>query len=340
MELESAVHRRIELQSPEDFTYLIDNVRRAAAESINAAFPPVDAGDRNGEDEEEEDELRVRIEQLVDDYITKTFTYVAPNISINGLPVTDPSEFLSSLSSSPLTSPSSTTTTTTTTTTRSNGTNTKKSSAKSSSKIQKTKKNKKKSTKPPQDEYEPFDPRKRSRLESLAREEEDLLRSIALLKRRVPSSAASALADSLARQTDADQKALDRAKQKVVEEGVVAGRKALEGLLPFVTDAAESGNGYGNGSGSGDGNGNGHGNGEVMTGKGGKEGGGGGGAAATMERQEEIEDGFGKAVEALRRLKSQMPATVARMERARVAGGYVVVGVGGSGVVAAPGEGR
>lgn len=77
-----------------------------------------------------------------------------------------------------------------------------------------------------------------------------------------------------------------------------------------------------------------------MTGKGGKEGGGGGGAAATMERQEEIEDGFGKAVEALRRLKSQMPATVARMERARVAGGYVVVGVGGSGVVAAPGEGR
>lgn len=67
MELESAVHRRIELQSPEDFTYLIDNVRRAAAESINAAFPPVDAGDRNGEDEEEEDELRVRIEQLVDD---------------------------------------------------------------------------------------------------------------------------------------------------------------------------------------------------------------------------------------------------------------------------------
>lgn len=65
--MESAVHRRIELQSPEDFTYLIDNVRRAAADSINAAFPPVDAGDRNGEDEEEEDELRVRIEQLVDD---------------------------------------------------------------------------------------------------------------------------------------------------------------------------------------------------------------------------------------------------------------------------------
>ncbi|EAA30670.1 hypothetical protein GE21DRAFT_10454 [Neurospora crassa] len=328
MEMESAVHRRIELQSPEDFTYLIDNVRRAAADSINAAFPPVDAGDRNGEDEEEEDELRVRIEQLVDDYITKTFTYVAPNISINGLPVTDPSEFLS-LSSSPLTSPS-----TSTTTKRSNGTIKKSSKSSSSSKIQKTKKSKK--PKPPQEEYEPFDPRKRSRLETLAREEEDLLRSIALLKRRVPASAASALADSLARQTDADQKALDRAKQRVVEEGVVAGRKALEGLLPFVTDAAAGAAEGEDGNGSGDG--------DVTAGKGGNEKGGGGAAAAaagaTMERQEEIEDGFAKAVEALRRLKSQMPATVARMERARVAGGYVVAGVGGSGVVAAPGEGR
>ena len=55
-------HRPIELQSPEDLTYLIDNVRRAAADSINAAFPPVD----NGLDGQE-DELRNRIEQLVND---------------------------------------------------------------------------------------------------------------------------------------------------------------------------------------------------------------------------------------------------------------------------------
>lgn len=157
----------------------------------------------------------------------------------------------------------------------------------------------------------------------------------------MPSSAASALAESLARQTEADQKALDRAKQKVVEEGVGAGRKALEGLLPFVDASAAAAAEGGNGNGDGDGNGNG--NGDVTTGKEGKEEGGAAvaaTAAATMERQEEIEDGFAKAVEALRRLKSQMPATVARMERARVAGGYVVAGVGGSGVVAAPGEGR
>jgi kinetochor protein Mis14/NSL1 len=58
--MDSAAHRPIELQSPEDFIYLIDNVRRAAAENINEAFPPV-------EDGQEEDELRNRIEQLVND---------------------------------------------------------------------------------------------------------------------------------------------------------------------------------------------------------------------------------------------------------------------------------
>lgn len=54
-------HRKIELQSPEDLTYLITNVRRAAAEHIGAAFPPVEDGDQ------EEDELRVRIEKLVEE---------------------------------------------------------------------------------------------------------------------------------------------------------------------------------------------------------------------------------------------------------------------------------
>ncbi|KAK3400535.1 hypothetical protein B0T20DRAFT_494381 [Sordaria brevicollis] len=283
----STVHRRIELQSPEDFTYLIDNVRRAAADSINAAFPPVDSA----REDDEEDELRVRIEGLVNDYITKTFTLVAPNISINGLPVSDPSEFLS-LPSSPLNSPATTNGRKPTTT------------KKSKSKITKNTRSKKQK---PQEEYEPFDPRKRSRLESLAREEEDLLRSIALLKRRVPASTASSFAQSLARQAEEDQKALEAAKQRVIEEGVLSGRKALEGLLPSL--AGEQGEEIGgDGEGQGDGQ----------------------GGRSVMERQEGIEDGFGKAVEALRRLKSQMPATVARMERARVAGGYVV-GASGEG---------
>ena len=60
----SATHRKIEIQSPDDFRYLIDNVRRAAADSINAAFPPVEGADG------QEDELRVRIEQMVNDVRT------------------------------------------------------------------------------------------------------------------------------------------------------------------------------------------------------------------------------------------------------------------------------
>ena len=43
-----------------------------------------------------------------------------------------------------------------------------------------------------------------------------------------------------------------------------------------------------------------------------------------LERQVSVEGGYAGAVEALGRLKRDMPATVAKMERARVAGGYVV----------------
>jgi len=43
-----------------------------------------------------------------------------------------------------------------------------------------------------------------------------------------------------------------------------------------------------------------------------------------QERQEAMEKGFAEAVQTLSRLKREMPATVAKMERARVAGSYVV----------------
>lgn len=56
----SSVQRKIELQSPEDLSYLINNVRNAATVRLNEAFPQV-------EGEDGEDELRNQIEALVND---------------------------------------------------------------------------------------------------------------------------------------------------------------------------------------------------------------------------------------------------------------------------------
>ncbi|KAK3317832.1 hypothetical protein B0T19DRAFT_298946 [Cercophora scortea] len=230
MDSSSAQHRPIELQSPEDFAYLINNVRRAAADSINAAFPPM----ADGGPDDHEDELRVRIEQMVNDYIIKTFTLAAPSLTINGLPV-DPSHFLSS-----------------------NKYNTDQLYT-------------------PHEQHEPFDPRLRQRVEDLAREEEDLLRSIASLKRRVPHATATAWAVATKAGIAADEAALEVARARAVGDGEAAGHRALEGV-------------------------------------------------GSLERQADVEGGFSRAVDGLGRLKRDMPSTVAKMERARVAGGYVVTG--------------
>ena len=54
------VHRKVELQSPADLTYLIANVSRAAREKLDKHLPP-DATP------EGEDAMRRRVEQLVDE---------------------------------------------------------------------------------------------------------------------------------------------------------------------------------------------------------------------------------------------------------------------------------
>ncbi|KAI1817042.1 hypothetical protein GGS20DRAFT_121653 [Poronia punctata] len=215
--MESA--RKIELQSPEDLAYLVGNVRRAAAARIDEAFPPVD--------DETEDELRSRIEELVDEYITKTFSLAAPNLSINGFPV-DPSQFLSS----------------------------------SSATIDQE----------PEEVFEPFDARKRARVEALTAEEEDLLRDIAQLKKSVPRGVAGAWAEAARKGVKDDEEALEKVKNSEVD-------KAQQGALSDV---------------------------------------------APLDRQTEVEGGFEDAVRGLGRLKKEMPAVLARMERARKAGEYYV----------------
>ncbi|KXL47782.1 hypothetical protein M433DRAFT_60365 [Acidomyces richmondensis BFW] len=71
-------HRKVELQSPADLTYLIANVSRAAREKLDRHLPP-DAVP------EGEDAMRKRVEQLVDDYIKNTFNAAKHSMSINGM---------------------------------------------------------------------------------------------------------------------------------------------------------------------------------------------------------------------------------------------------------------
>ncbi|KAL2268344.1 hypothetical protein VTJ83DRAFT_3190 [Remersonia thermophila] len=236
--MDAQTQRRIELQAPEDLTYLIDNVRKAAADSINAAFPPVD--DQLGG---QEDELRNRIEELVNDYILQTFTLAAPNLTINGLPVTNIASFLP---------PNFHT---------SSGAASHASAHPSQPEVRY--------------EYEPFDPRKRDRIEQLISEEEDLLRSIAALKRRAPRATSSRWADESSAALADDDAGLAALERRLEEEGAAAGRRALEGM-------------------------------------------------GALERQAEIEKRFVEAVEGLGRLKTEMPAARAKMERARGAAGYVM----------------
>ncbi|OHF01249.1 hypothetical protein CORC01_03564 [Colletotrichum orchidophilum] len=213
-------HRKIELQSRDDLAYLLNNVRRAAQEQLDNAFPHIEGSNA------QEDELRAPIERLVNEYINKTFTYAAPNLSINGMD-TDPANFLSDNPSDE-----------------------------------------------PEEAYEPWDARLRQRVEDLAREEEDLLNEIAALKKSVPGTIAAAMTNEFKAAAAADDAAFEAAKKAREDEA----RELEAEVLPLET----------------------------------------------MERRGEIKEAFGSAVGGLGRLKKTMPATVAKMERARVAGEYTV----------------
>ncbi|GAP92668.1 putative kinetochore protein [Rosellinia necatrix] len=273
--------RKIELQAPEDLAYLIANVRRAAAARIDEAFPPVD--------DSTEDELRTRIEELVNEYILQTFALAAPNLSINGLPV-DADHFLSGAGA---------------------GSN----PALRLAALE------------PEEVFEPFDARKRARVEALTAEEEDLLRDIARLKRGVPGAVAAAWSEAARRGVRADEDALESANRRA--------RARFGGHH----DNDDDGNNNGNADRVGNGNENGNGNGSdagaataatPAVAVGGSAGAGAGvgpgllAAVVPLDRQDDVEAGFASAVRGLARLKREMPAIVARMERARKAGEYVV----------------
>ncbi|PON30356.1 hypothetical protein TGAM01_v200796 [Trichoderma gamsii] len=230
----SQVQRKIELQSPDDLAYLITNVRNAATEHLNEAFPPVE-GDGG------EDELRNQIELLVNEYINKTFSLAAPNLTINGLPVA-PESFVGTAAPAPNTV------------------------------------------------YEPFDARKRRQVADLITQEEKLLEDVAALKRSVPAKVAADHAERIRTAMRQDEEDL---RERVARDAsAAAAAEAEAGEAGTTTTTTESRKGPP--------------------------------LAARLQRQESVEGSFKTAVQGLNRLKRDMPAVVAKMERARVAGDYVV----------------
>ncbi|KAM0452107.1 hypothetical protein ACHAPV_009624 [Trichoderma viride] len=229
----SQVQRKIELQSPDDLAYLITNVRNAAIEHLNEAFPPV-------ESDGGEDELRNQIELLVNEYINKTFSLAAPNLTINGLPVA-PESFVGTAVPAPNTV------------------------------------------------YEPFDARKRRQVADLITQEEKLLEDVAALKRSVPAKVAADHAERIRVAMRQDEEDL---RARVAKDASAAAAEADADEAGTTTTTAETRKGPP--------------------------------LATRLQRQEGVEGSFKTAVQGLNRLKRDMPAVVAKMERARVAGEYVV----------------
>ena len=60
-----SAHRKIELQSPADLTYLIANVSHAAREKLDQHLPP-EAAQSELQQGKGDDKLRLRVEELVD----------------------------------------------------------------------------------------------------------------------------------------------------------------------------------------------------------------------------------------------------------------------------------
>ncbi|KAJ5130645.1 uncharacterized protein N7515_006684 [Penicillium bovifimosum] len=77
-------YRKIELQSPADFTYLYANTVALSRQKLDLHLPP------SATDNEAPDPMRERVRELVDEYINETFESASSSISINGLDSSSP----------------------------------------------------------------------------------------------------------------------------------------------------------------------------------------------------------------------------------------------------------
>ncbi|KAL4958210.1 kinetochore protein Mis14 like-domain-containing protein [Aspergillus filifer] len=84
--MDSSHYRKIELQSPADFTYLHGNTVALSRQKLDLHLPPSAAPNNDNEP----DPMRERVRELVDDFITRTFTSASSSVSINGLDNSSP----------------------------------------------------------------------------------------------------------------------------------------------------------------------------------------------------------------------------------------------------------
>ncbi|PTU17411.1 hypothetical protein P175DRAFT_0486860 [Aspergillus ochraceoroseus IBT 24754] len=82
--MESSHYRKIELQSPADFSYLHTNAVTLSRQKLDLHLPP-STNPNDGPDP-----MRERVRELVDEFITRTFASASSSVSINGLDSSSP----------------------------------------------------------------------------------------------------------------------------------------------------------------------------------------------------------------------------------------------------------
>ncbi|KAI9843085.1 MAG: hypothetical protein M1837_006630 [Sclerophora amabilis] len=249
-------HRKIELQSPDDLRYLLDNASRAARTKIDLNFPP-SAAPPDGE----EDGLRRRVEELVLEYVQSTFTLAAQSITVNGLE--PPSSLTQSLSQEP-------------------------------------------------EEYEPYDSRLATKLQSLYATLESHSHAVAALRRDAPVQAAHAWRESFANEMDEEEAVIAGIREKIAQNGAPAASKdGLGGGSSIPEQATDANQGEAAGEGE-----------QTLP------------PSATsypldwerllndegsglLERRAEINRTWGRSLDGLVALKGTLPGTAAKLERAK-----------------------
>jgi kinetochor protein Mis14/NSL1 len=76
----TSAHRKIELQSPADLTYLITQAQTSSTSKLSTAFPTID-------DPSSDDVMRGRVASLLDEFLARTYAGVRANVSVNGMDV-------------------------------------------------------------------------------------------------------------------------------------------------------------------------------------------------------------------------------------------------------------